>query len=145
MRFWIMPLTGGKVCGVGLARLYKEIASLCKVAPKVYIEKVQAMKHDGKVGMASYFKGAGLLEMPHLWGWSFVHVPPGTWCKKMHAGIDGKLHPKEKSRVYLSQHWPHLYAKGSDIWPGRTKHPHEGLMDALMIAEYGRQSSQTSL
>lgn len=96
------------------------------------------MKHDGKVGMGSYFKGAGLLEMIHLWEWKVVLVPPVTWCTKMHAGIDGKLHPKDKSRVYLAQHFPDLYQKGSPIWPGRTKHPHEGMMDALMIAEYGR-------
>ena len=139
MRFWVMPLTAGKVCGVQLATLYKEIASMCKSPPRCFVEKVQARPTDGKVGMASYFKGAGLLEMPLLWGWSFVHVSPPSWCNKMHAGLDARLHPKDKSRSYISQHWPHLYTKGSPIWPGRTKHPHEGLMDSLMIAEYGRK------
>ena len=139
MKFWKMPLTVNKVCGVQLAALYNEIKSMCKLPPRCFVEKVQARPTDGKVGMASYFKGAGLLEMPMLWGWSFVQVTPPSWCNKMHAGIDAKLHPKEKSRAYISQHWPALYVKGSDIWPPRMKKPHEGLMDSLMIAEYARR------
>lgn len=145
MRFWEMPLTAGKVCGVQMARLYQEIKSLCKSPPICFVEKVQARNTDGKVGMASYFKGAGLLEMPLLWDWRFVHVPPQTWCKKMHAGLPSDIHPKEKSRLYLAQHWPHLYQKGSDIWGARCKKPHEGIMDALMIAEFGRQKEYSTL
>jgi hypothetical protein len=138
-RFWRMPLTGGKVCGVQLAALYHKIKDMCLLPPRCFVEKVQARPTDGRVGMASYFKGAGLLEMPVLWGWSFVHVTPPSWCAKMHAGIDKKLHPKEKSRSYISQHWPELYTPGSPIWPPRMKKPHEGIQDALMIAEYARR------
>lgn len=137
-----MPLTGGKVCGALIAELYREIKSLCRVPPLVVIEKVQAMKHDGKVGMGSYFKGAGLLEMCRLWGWQVVLVPPQTWCKKLHAGIDTKLDPKDKSRVYLSMHFPELYKPGSDMWSERSKKPHEGKMDALMLTEYALLTHQ---
>ena len=138
MRLWHMPLIGGKVTGVGVASVYNEIIPLCKVPPKVYIEKVQAMKHDGKVGMASYMIGAGYLEMVHMLGWSVTLVPPVTWCKVMHASLPQAMKPKDKSRLYISQKYPHLYQKGSQLWPGRTQHPHEGLMDSFMLATYAR-------
>lgn len=141
MRLWKMPLTGGKVCPVQIATLYKEIFTLCRKPPLTFVEKAQVMKTDGKVGMGSYFKGYGFLFMTALWDWPIVEVPPGTWCRTMHAGIDGKMHPKDKSRKYIAQHLPHLYVKGSEMWPERMQKPHEGLMDAYMIAEFGRQKT----
>lgn len=135
-QFWDMPLIGGKVTGVGLANLFKEISALCKEPPKYYIERVQAMKHDGKVGMATYFRSAGLMEMPHLWGWPIITVPPSVWCRKMHATYSQKIHPKEKSLLYISQHFPKLYEKGSLIWPDRRQKPHMGRVDSFMIARY---------
>ena len=100
------------------------------------------IRMDGRVGNLTYAQGAGRLEMCALWGWSITLVSPVTWTKRLHAGIDGKLPPKEKSMVYVSQRWPHLYQQGSPIWPGKTKAPHLGLLDALMIAEHGRTASQ---
>lgn len=94
---------------------------------------------DGRVGNLNYAHGAGLLEMPHLWGWSITKCSPRTWCAVMHRGLPEKLPPKEKSCLYVSQRWPDLYRQGSDIWPGKTKLPSLGRLDALMIAEYGRQ------
>jgi len=183
MRFWPMPLTADKVCGVQIAGLYREIKSLCAHPPKVYIEKIftrpsdtdegalivtkdgsapmmvdlndrteveltpggdclrieyKKGKRDGRVGNLNYAKGAGLLDMVLLWDWPVIHVSPRTWCSVMHKGLPS-LPPKEKSRLYISQHWPTLYQKGSDIWPQRMKKPHEGLADALMIAEWGRR------
>lgn len=140
---WPMPLTGGKVCAVGIANIYHDIRTRIPFGevPAVFIEKVQAMKHDGKVGMCSYFKGAGFLQMCALWGWPITEVPPGTWCKVMHAGCPADLKPKEKSRMVLRSLYPGLYVAGSPIWPKRAQKPHEGLMDALMISEYARRKT----
>lgn len=181
-KFWEMPLTGGKVCGVGIANVYKEIASLCSEPPTVAIEKiftmptdavsqkdfrtmkevcsllrddqadearrracelpasVGAFRLDGRVGNLTYALGAGLLEMPHLWGWSIIRIPPRTWCNWAHQGLDRKMKPKDRSRKAISQFWPDFYREGSPMWPKGKKRPHEGIMDALLIAEYVRLS-----
>ena len=96
------------------------------------------IRTDGRVGNLTYAKGAGLLHMAALWGWPVIEVTPQTWCSYMHRGIDKKMRPKDRSRVYLQQHWPKLAEKGSILWPGRTRKPHLGMMDALMVAEWYR-------
>lgn len=145
IKVWEMPTTAGKVCGVQIASLYKEIAALCKEPPLVFIEKVLTKPTDGRVGLTNYFKGAGLLEMIHLWGWSVTLVSPATWCAAMHKGLPGDVKAKDRSRLLLSQKWPQLYQRGSILWPGvRTTKPHEGLMDAFLIAEWGRRQAYLS-
>lgn len=97
-----------------------------------------AVKSDGRVGNLTYAKGAGMLYMAALWGWPVVEVTPQTWCKFMHRSVDKSMKPKDRSRAYLQQHFPDMVQKGSILWPGKTRYPHEGMMDALMVAEWYR-------
>lgn len=101
------------------------------------IPDLPPVRLDGRVGNLNYAKGAGLLEMCHLWGWSVTLVSPKTWVALQHKGLPKDLPAKERSLLYMKQRWPHLYEPGSIVWPERMKAPHLGRLDALMIAEYG--------
>jgi hypothetical protein len=103
------------------------------------IPQPQAVRVDGRVGNLTYAKGAGMLHMPALWGWPCIEVSPATWCRFMHRGIDKGMKPKDRSRTYVAQHHPALAERGSPFWTSeRAKKPHEGIVDAYMVAEWYR-------
>lgn len=60
---------------------------------------------------------------------------PRVWCKVIHKGIEGGMEPKDKSRVALGRLFPSVDLRSSE----RATKPHDGLMDALLIAEWGRR------
>lgn len=103
----------------------------------VFIEKAQAMPKNGCVSMFNYGVGFGqllgilmTLKIPH------ALIPPKIWTKVMHIGGSGK-NPKEKSREVARR----LFPGESFLDPSskKAKKPHEGLIDACLIAEYGRR------
>ena len=52
----------------------------------------------------------------------------------MHKGIASKMKAKEKSKLAYRRLFPALDLKKTD----GCKVPHDGFIDALLIAEYGR-------
>lgn len=106
--------------------------------PFVFLEKAQSMPGNGVVGVATYMHHAGLLEgilIAHKV--PFELIPPRTWCKEMHAGANHQGHPKDKSREVVKRIFPNVDLTNPDI--PRSVKIHEGIMDALLIAEYGRR------
>ncbi len=99
-----------------------------------YIEKAQAFPGQGVVGMFNYGLGFG-----RIIGWvealsvPYELVPPTKWQKVMHAGCTGKT-AKEKSKNAARR----LFPKENFVPKGSVK-LHDGLIDALLIAEYGRR------
>lgn len=100
-----------------------------------YIEKAQAMPKNGAVSMFNYGCGYGellgalaALNMPH------TAVPPATWSKVMHQGISRSLPPKARSLAAFKRLFPGVDLKATD----KCKKQHEGLVDAILLAEYGR-------
>jgi hypothetical protein len=63
-----------------------------------------------------------------------IYVEPVKWCKQMHQGIDANLKPKAKSLIAVQRLFPTANLKATE----KCKKPHEGLIDALLIAEWGR-------
>lgn len=131
-------------------------AFLCRVATKcgpvrVWLEKQHPMKKQGLTSTFSTGTGFGVLRgvlaglqaagLPVVW----TIVPARTWQRVMLAGL-----PKNKSGKASSGLAAQVCA---DIWPDvsllatrKSRKPHEGLADALVIAEYGRrQSAMTGL
>lgn len=100
----------------------------------VYIEKAQAMPKQGVVSMFTYGMGFGRLigwcEMAEV---PFTLVTPQTWTKEVHKGCTGKK-AKEKSQQAVKR----LFPKEKCIPEGRRV-PHIGVIDALLITEYGRR------
>jgi len=100
-----------------------------------FIEKAQAMPKQGVSSMFTYGEHFGMLQGAMI-TLALRHelVPPRAWTKVMHAGTktaDAKSRSLEAARRWFPQ--VNLLATE------RSKVPHEGLIDALLIAEFGRR------
>ena len=101
--------------------------------PKIiYIEKVHSMPKQGvastfKFGMG-YGKILGVLESSIF---DYEQVTPQAWMKKL--GLK-KIDKTDKPSVaYVQEHYGSVC-----LTPGRKTKPHDGMADAICIAEYGR-------
>lgn len=109
-----------------------------------YLEKAQVMpaRREGKMvmtgtkGMFTYGVSYGIirgvvatLKIP------LVLVSPSIWTKDLHLGCDGKT-AKERSLQAVKRLFPHI-----NLLPPRCRKPHDGWVDALLIAEYGRRKN----
>lgn len=105
----------------------------------IIIEKAQAMPKNGAVGMFNYGMGFGellgaiaALKRP-------IHVVgPTIWTKMMHSGLPKELKPKEKSLRALRNIFPEVDLLATK----RSKKPHEGIVDAYLLALYGMRIFQ---
>lgn len=131
---FVMPTTAKKLL---------DLLAVCKIflvflpegeKVKVFLEEVHSMP---KQGVASSFKfgrvfGAieGVLTALNI---PYELVSPQKWQNKIHVGIKKELPPKKRSSIAVSKLFPRLDLRATE----RCKKPHEGLVDALLIAMYG--------
>ena len=115
------------------------IVKLLKRYPdaRVIIEKAHAMPKLGTVSAFSFGKLYGMmqgitaaLEMPM----SIVHSK--TWQKEMFRDLNSS-NTKQASVIIAKQ----LYPEQSFLPTERSKKPHDGLTDAILIATYGQRHS----
>lgn len=103
-----------------------------------YVEKAQAMPKNGAVSMFNYGQGFGeILGVLYALKVPFELVPPAKWSKVMLAGIPTSLEGKKRNALAATRLYPGFDLRASV----RCKKPHEGLVDALLIAEYGRRTN----
>lgn len=138
---WEMPLIANEPSAQAIANLYHEIREICgDKKPFVAIEKIFTKPTDGRVGQMNYAQGAGRLEMCAIFGWPMLLVHPFSWTKEMHRGLSKEISAKERSMKVFSMLYPEMYRKGSMFWQHEKRaKPHDGLIDALLIAEYARR------
>lgn len=107
------------------------------------VRVVMEKAHGGNVGgrtmggksMFTYGRHFGHLEaVVFFCGISLTLVSPRTWTTEMHKGAHG-VTPKEKSLSIAQSLWPLLPFTFTE----KAKKPHEGIVDALLIAEYARR------
>ncbi len=102
---------------------------------RVYLEQAQVFPKNGSVSMFKYGRSFGHIE-GILMSLHIVYelVPPREWTKVMHVGTVG-IDPKAKSLQVAYRLYPShaLTTPGSE----RAKKPHDGIVDALLIAVYG--------
>jgi hypothetical protein len=106
----------------------------------IYLEKAQAFPGNGSVSMFNYGCHFGeLLCLLKTMGIPYELVPPQTWTKKIHLPYKRgtKKTSKEKSKESISILYPGVCLK--DPSKKKAKEFHLGLIDALLIAEFGRQ------
>jgi hypothetical protein len=106
----------------------------------VYLERAKAYGMNAG-GAFSYGVDFGtilcalrIVELP------YTLVDPHVWTKDLHADLDKRLKPKEKSLLALDRFFPklkHNIPKGP-----RSGKMHEGVVDALLIAYYGLRHSK---
>lgn len=97
----------------------------------------------GSKGAFNYGRGFAALEIAaQLASRPMTYVEPAKWTKEMFAGIDTRMKPKERGRIALKRLFPSLV----DTLPTDKKgNVHDGVQDALLIAEWGRRRLPMSL
>ena len=101
-----------------------------------YMESVSARPGQGVSSMFKFGRVFGNLESM-LVAHKIAHtlVTPPAWTKIMHKGLDKSLEPKKRSQIIFNRLFPAIDLRKSE----RAIKPHDGLLDALLIAEYGRR------
>jgi crossover junction endodeoxyribonuclease RuvC len=130
LRLAVMP-----VVAVGTKREIDEqalVAEILRHRPeRVFLERVQAMPRQGVVSMFNFGTGWGLVRgICAGLGLPYELVRPQEWQRMMLAG-----QPKGSEYLVASRLWPNAEWRASD----RARKPHGGLVDAALIAEYGRR------
>ncbi len=102
----------------------------------VFIEKAQSFPGGGVSGMFNYGQHFGEL-LGVLWAYDIPHtlVPPRTWSKVLHAGTAG-TDTKKRSVEAAQRLYPNVRLSAGGE---RAKRPHLGIVEALLIAEFGRR------
>jgi crossover junction endodeoxyribonuclease RuvC len=127
-----MPVIGNELDLKVLATFLLEHSFRVRVA---YLEKATAMPKQGVVSMFKFGRVFGACEaMLAAFKIPFILVRPQEWQKVIHEGIPRTLDPKERSRLAFSRIFPSVDARRTE----RCKGPDMGLVDAALIAHYGR-------
>lgn len=100
-----------------------------------FFEKVASRPGQSSVATFSFGFSTGrilgiiceCLELP------VIEVSPQRWQKPLHIGIDGSLDAKERSLQAATKLFPKWDFRKSE----RSKKPHDGIIDAVLIAYYG--------
>lgn len=106
---------------------------------KTYIERVGARAGDGVVGAFNFGYSHGCVCQAASFFSEITLVTPQRWTNFMHKGISKAVDPKRRSRDVIRLLFPHQVEqmkrhKGDKAF-------HSGLVDARLIAEYGRLMS----
>lgn len=125
-----MPVIAKEIDFVALARwLNRQTPDR---EPAVFLERAQAFPKAGASGMFNY--GAsywGTLAICATLRIPVTIVAPAKWHRALTQGDDD---PKTKAIRACHQLFPSV-----NLCWGRSKKPHLGIVDALLIAEYGRR------
>lgn len=120
---------------IGDFRSVIELASSSESKLMVWLEKSQPMPKQGVTSVFTYGRHFGNLEgiitalkMP------CTLVQPREWTKEMHRGTSQDT-PKKRSLEAALRLAPSV----NFLATPKCKKPHEGLVDAYLIAEYGRR------
>lgn len=98
----------------------------------VIIEKVHSMPGQGVKSMFSFGEGFGAVQLgAHMLGIPVHYVTPSKWKPTMLGVTKGD---KGAAVRMCQQIFP-----SADLMPGRCRVPHDGIAEALLIAEYGRR------
>lgn len=135
---WRTPVikTGGKRAYdvPAMIELLRPMVGCIKIA---CIEQAHAFPQIGAGTNFAVGHGYGLwlgilatLKIPHM------TVSANAWTKRMHAGVNAK-DSKAKSLIVAQRLWPEV-----NFVPEGCRKPHDGLIDAALIAEYGRRENR---
>lgn len=129
----VMPLVDGDFDTKSVADLFLEIASEVKV---VYLEDIFAMPKSAASSMLSFGRNHGKIEgILTALRIPYKLVRAQKWQKLLLDGIDGS-DTKVRALKYVQKRFPDIDLKPSS----RAFKPHDGIVDALCIAEYATLS-----
>lgn len=131
-----MPTKDGKLDVEGIAQFVRDWAPELRFAvlEKVHGGSVGGVR-KGSAGSFSFGKNFGvLLGVLAANGVPTHLVPPQSWMRAIHDPDDRKLDSKERSRRAYERLFPWV-----DVKTPRGKKVHMGMLEAVLIAEYGRR------
>ena len=130
----VMPLhPDGEINVVSLQEFF-----VCLEEPIAAVEKVGAMPKQGVVSTFTFGKGYGkVLACLEMLGIPYVLVTPQAWKKTVLEGLNWKGN-KKASIEYCQRRYPQLDLLATP----RSKVAHDGMADALCIAEYVRRTER---
>lgn len=132
---YTMPSVAGLIDIAAFADLFREFTK--GYAVHVFMEQAQSFPKQGVASSFNYGRGFGNLEgVLGALRIARTLVRPHVWTKVIHAGLQKELPAKEKSKLALTRLFPDVDLRASE----RCRKQHEGMMDALLIAEYGRRT-----
>lgn len=129
-----MPVAGGEVHAAGLADLLRSLRCLDSHQDigRVCLEKVSAMPKQGVSSTFRFGTGWGMVRgVCAALAIPVVLVPPTVWKKQVLLGLP---HDKAGAVQLCSSRWP----TADLVLPG-CRVPHDGLADALCLADYARR------
>lgn len=98
------------------------------------LERVHAMPKQGVCSVWTFAQGYGELRgMLKTLSVPFIEPTPQAWKKLILAGMDWKGR-KECSIEYVTKRYPQVNLK-----PGKKRVPHDGMADAICLAEYAKR------
>ena len=124
-----MPLVGRDIDGRTI------MDWLQKMQPSVIVvEHSQAISGVTSTTSAFAFgKNFGVvLGIVQVSGFPFVQVKPRVWQKEVFTGTDPELKPKERAAIAAYRLYPDFDFKLGNT---RAKKPHDGVIDAALIAQ----------
>ncbi len=130
---WPMPVAGGEVHAAGLADLLRSLRCLDSHQDigRVCLEKVGAMPKQGVSSTFRFGTGWGMVRgVCAALGMPVVLVMPTQWKKQVLLGLP---HDKDGAVQFCASRWPQ-----TDLVLSGCRVPHDGLADALCLAEYER-------
>lgn len=99
----------------------------------VFLEKAQAFRGQGVSSTFNYGVGFGFIQMAVVaLQLPYTLVTPQKWQKVMFQGTDSSLEPKARAAIAATR-----LAGMSFKATERSKKPHEGMVDAYLIARWG--------
>ena len=131
-----IPLIGGKV---DMVKLYEDFRENITFNPDfknavVFIEKVGS--RPKQKGMFEFGRVVGMLEMMIVCrGFALERVSPQKWQKILPTFKKGAS--KKAALLYVKERFPNFWDAISEEG-SYTKKEQEGLIDAFLIAQYGR-------
>lgn len=102
----------------------------------VFLEKAQSFPKQGIASAFNYGDHFGQIQgIVIAFGMPYTLVPPARWSKVMLQGTKLKDSPKARNIEAARRLFPNVKLVAEDC-----RRPHSGMVDALLIAEYGRRS-----
>jgi crossover junction endodeoxyribonuclease RuvC len=130
---WPMPVAGSEVHAAGVADLLRSLRCLDghQDIGRVCLEKVGAMPKQGVSSTFRFGTGWGMVRgVCAALGLPVALVPATVWKKQVLLGLP---HDKAGAVQFCTSRWP-----TTDLVRPGCRVPHDGIADALCLAEYGR-------
>ena len=121
-----MPMAGKEIDGRAIGAMLSSFREALVIVEKVHAMPKQGVSSTFKFG-SNYGRILGVIEALNM---SYELVTPQAWKKAVLSGTDkGKTAAVE----FVHRRYPAI-----DLMPGRMRTHHDGMADAVCIAEYGR-------